>query len=170
MKTEGTEPSTDDLAGAPLEPVVEAQTTVGPLLLPSADEVITPTLCRYGVWEPGETRFLRALVRPGDVFVDVGAHVGYFSLLAASRVGEEGAVIAVEPEPRNLRLLRANLARNGASRARVIPLAAYSHSVWMSLACDEHNRGGHRLVRAGQLTSSYAACASTTGSRRPSTL
>lgn len=134
----------------PDEPVIEVQTIVGPLLLPREDEVITPTLRREGMWEFGATRFLGSVLRPGDVFVDVGAHVGYFSLLAAGCVGEGGMVIAVEPEERNRRLLRMNLARNAASSVRVIPFAAYSRTCRMSLALDDRNRGGHRLVPAGE--------------------
>jgi FkbM family methyltransferase len=129
-----------------LEPVVEVKTVAGPLLLPRQDRMITSVLSRYGVWEPAETSYLQAVLRPGQTFVDVGAHVGYFSVLAAKRVGPNGAVIAIEPEPRNLDLLRRNLLRNGCRNVRVVPFAAHSVRGWMSLALDEQNRGGHRLV------------------------
>ena len=129
-----------------LEPVVEARTIVGRLLLPLADTIIAPDLVGLGVWEPRETRYLQTLLQAGQTFVDVGAHVGYFSLLAAQLVGPTGTVIAVEPEPRNLDLLRRNLARNGADTARVIPFAAAAAEATMSLALDEQNRGAHRLV------------------------
>jgi FkbM family methyltransferase len=136
-----------DLSATPtLEAVVEAQTVAGVLLSPCADAVITPMLVEEGVWEPAETRYLEEILRPGQTFVDVGAHVGYFSVLAAERVGFEGSVIAVEPEPRNLDLLHRNLARNGADRARVIPFAAGARTGWSRLAVDDRNRGGHRLV------------------------
>lgn len=130
----------------PLEPAVDIETIAGPLLLPRADHVITPALSRWRVWEPAETRYLRSILRAGDTFVDVGAHVGYFSVLAAKLVRSRGAVIAVEPEARNLDLLRRNLARNGCHTARVIPFAAGASNRAMSLALDEQNRGGHRLV------------------------
>jgi FkbM family methyltransferase len=136
-----------DLSATPtLEAVVEAQTVAGVLLSPCADAVITPMLVEEGVWEPAETRYLEEILRPGQTFVDVGAHVGYFSVLAAERVGPEGSVIAVEPEARNLDLLHRNLARNGADRARVIPFAAGATTGWSRLAVDDRNRGGHRLV------------------------
>jgi FkbM family methyltransferase len=128
-------------------PVIEVQTQVGPLLAHRDDEVITANLIRWGVWEARETEFVRALLRPGDTFVDVGANIGYFSVLAAERTGSSGYVIAFEPEPRNLELLRMNLARNGVrTNATVFPLAAYSHSCEMALATDEANRGDHRLA------------------------
>lgn len=50
----------------------------------------------FGVWEPHLTRWVAGALRPGDTFVDVGANIGYFSLLAASRVGPTGHVVAVE--------------------------------------------------------------------------
>ena len=52
------------------------------------------------------------LLKPGDVFVDVGANIGYFSVLAASVVGPTGAVFAFEPDPENYRLLKANVTLN----------------------------------------------------------
>jgi FkbM family methyltransferase len=139
-----------DLSGHPtLEPVVELETRVGPLLAPCQDRIIAPELARFGVWEPAETRYLQATLRAGQTFVDVGANIGYFSVLAGGLVGPTGTVIAVEPEARNLDLLHRNLWRNGCTGARVIPYAAGSRPAEMSLALDEENRGAHRLVPAG---------------------
>jgi FkbM family methyltransferase len=69
---------------------------------------------RYrGVWEPVLSEFILRHVQDGDVCVDVGANVGYFSLLFAQRVGASGKVIAIEAAPDTVRRLRANLALNG---------------------------------------------------------
>ena len=51
----------------------------------------------YGVHEPAATLWVLSFLQPGDAFVDVGANIGYFSLLAAHRVGVSGAVVAFEP-------------------------------------------------------------------------
>lgn len=133
-----------------MEPVVDLPTVAGRLLLPAADQVITPSLSRWRLWEAAETRLLQATLAPGQTFVDVGAHVGYFSVLASQRVGPTGRVIAVEPERRNLDLLYRNLARNGCANATVIPSAAGSAPGRVSLAVDEENRGGHRRVEASE--------------------
>lgn len=63
-------------------------------------------------FEPYAVRVLRAAVEPGDVIFDVGANIGFFSTLFSRWVGAEGRVLAIEPEPENLGLLRRNLERN----------------------------------------------------------
>lgn len=87
------------------------------------DQYVSRRLREEGIWEPYETSLLLELLRPGDVFVDVGANIGYFSVLAASRVGEQGAVFAFEPDPDNYRLLLANAALN-ALQQRITPVQA----------------------------------------------
>lgn len=67
--------------------------------------------------EEGVERVIRRVLRPGAVFADVGANIGYYTRVAASVVGPEGAVHAFEPMPAALRLLRANAA--GLSNVRV---------------------------------------------------
>jgi FkbM family methyltransferase len=70
------------------------------------------------------TARVRGFLRPGMVVVDVGAHIGYYTLLAADRVGRRGCVHAVEPCPANLVLLRQNVARFAAGRVIVHAIAA----------------------------------------------
>jgi len=69
------------------------------------------------------TVWARALLPAGGAFLDVGAHVGYFTLLAASRVGPAGRVYAVEPNPPAYAALRAHLAENGVANVRAERLA-----------------------------------------------
>jgi FkbM family methyltransferase len=70
---------------------------------------------RYrGLWEPVLSEFILRHVQDGDVCVDLGANVGYFSLLFAQRVAPSGKVIAIEAAPDTARRLRANLELNGA--------------------------------------------------------
>lgn len=65
-------------------------------------------------------------LRPGDVFVDVGANCGLFSLFAAKAVGASGCVLAIEPAPEMTRRLRFNVKANGFSNISVIEAAASS--------------------------------------------
>lgn len=69
------------------------------LILDAGDVSITPELVRNGYYELREELLLRRCLRGGDFFVDVGANVGVFSLLAASLVGPFGRVYAYEPNP-----------------------------------------------------------------------
>jgi len=67
----------------------------------------------YGLYEPAETGVLASVLKAGDVFLDVGANVGYYSLLAAEIVGTTGQVHAFEPIEQNTRILETNAIRNG---------------------------------------------------------
>ena len=73
------------------------------------------TIFYDGVWEPLIDDSFGVLLQRGDVFVDIGAHVGYHTLRAWSRVGNEGAVVAFEPSPPTLELLIHNLIENDAN-------------------------------------------------------
>ncbi len=77
------------------------------------DNFIGAVIAREKRYEPHVTRVLTGLLSAGQTFVDVGANIGYFSLLAASRIGETGQVIAFEPNPVNCDLLRRSIAENG---------------------------------------------------------
>jgi FkbM family methyltransferase len=66
-----------------------------------------------GTYEPNLLEAAAALVRPGDVVYDVGANLGYLTLLFARLAGPAGRVLAFEPLPANLDRLRRNLALNG---------------------------------------------------------
>lgn len=63
-------------------------------------------------YEPGLSRAVRDVLKPGDVFLDIGANVGYFSVLAGRIVGRTGRVVAFEPHPEALSRLRQAVAVN----------------------------------------------------------
>jgi FkbM family methyltransferase len=71
-----------------------------------------------------EMTFMRRYLRPGDAFLDVGANVGVYSLLAADLVGPDGRVEAVEPDATAAARLRENVARNGLLQVHVHECAA----------------------------------------------
>jgi len=113
------------------------------------DLYISRRIREEGIWEPYETSLLLSLLQPGDVFVDVGANLGYFSILAATAVGQGGAVFAFEPDPANFQLLRANAALNGLQDricAVQAGLAAAAGSGELFLSPD--NLGDHQTYSA----------------------
>lgn len=133
-------------ASDPLPPAVRVMTDVGTLWAHAQDEVITPFLQALGRWEEDDRRLLEAALEPGALAVDVGANIGYMTLAAARAVGAGGRVIAIEPHPLNLALLRANIAANGvASRVQVIEAAAWDSPGTVDLAECEQNMGDHRV-------------------------
>lgn len=80
----------------------------------SHDLIMTPQLIAYRQWERDLSRFIAEIVTPDTLFLDVGANFGYFSILAASRIGQtgKGSVIAIEPNPKLVGLLNRNIEIN----------------------------------------------------------
>jgi FkbM family methyltransferase len=76
-----------------------------------------------GTLEPPVQAALRRHVAPGAVVYDIGANLGFFSLLAARLAGPQGRVHAFEPAPANAAAIRANAAANGLERIDVLELA-----------------------------------------------
>lgn len=70
-------------------------------------------------WEREVEDLTRSHLRPGCCFVDIGANVGYFSLLAASIVGPSGCVLAFEPNPAIRSKLLSNIAKTGYTNVRI---------------------------------------------------
>ncbi|WP_428484749.1 FkbM family methyltransferase [Rhodopila sp.] len=77
------------------------------------DEGLSPHLMLDGLWEVWVTEAIMGFVRSGMTVVDVGANLGYYTLLLADLVGASGRVHAVEPNPRMMSLLRRSLRING---------------------------------------------------------
>lgn len=81
-----------------------------------------------GTTEPAIQKLFSDYIAEGDVIWDVGACIGFFTMLAAHLVGEHGRVIAIEPVPDNASALRANLELNGFTNVAVVATAASDHS------------------------------------------
>ncbi len=112
---------------------------------------VSKRIREQGIWEPYESALVLQLLGPGDVFVDVGANIGYFSLLAAAAVGEAGAVHAFEPDPENFALLQASASLNGLAgivRARRAALSDRDGQARLFLS--EDNLGDHQVFAAGE--------------------
>lgn len=106
--------------------VVEVDTPIGSFVLDRRDSLVRPALEAQKAWSHEIATLLEKSLKPGMRFLDVGANIGYFSILGSRLVGPSGSVVAVEPDPVNLQLLRANLWRNRCSNVRLLPIAADS--------------------------------------------
>src|SRR5260370_11031201 len=77
----------------------------------------------FNVWEPHNSNLIQSVLRPGDTFVDVGANVGYDTLLGSKSVGHKGRVVAIEAARSIFEQLENNLARNDIGNVRLVKLA-----------------------------------------------
>jgi FkbM family methyltransferase len=114
-----------------------------------ADWAVGATIAAVRSYEPEVTAVVRSLIGPGAGFVDVGANIGWFSLLAGSIVGPSGTVIAVEPNLRNCDLLRTSRAINRFDRIDVVAGAASDAGGWLALETDASNG---RVIPLGPVT------------------
>jgi len=97
------------------------------------------------VHEEATTRLFKTLVRRGDVVLDLGANLGYFTMLAARQVGPEGRVYAFEPEPRNYACLRRNLDLNGYSNVIARQCAVADKPGFVKLFICPYDTGHHTI-------------------------
>lgn len=109
-------------------------------------------LYRRKIHEPVLTHYL--LKRFGGFgphhFIDVGANLGYFTGLMSKLAGAGGKVLAIEPEPQNLKLLRENVRRNNLSNVEVFPVGLGAEEGSATLGIYKpSNRGRHSMVDTG---------------------
>ncbi|MFD4697780.1 FkbM family methyltransferase [Streptomyces niveus] len=83
-------------------------------------DLIQRYLYMFGTWEPHMTRWLQARLSPGDTFIDVGANIGYYTVLASGLVGEGGRVVAVEASPDFHQRLLAQVRLNRRDNVRAV--------------------------------------------------
>ena len=101
---------------------------------------------RMGVlWHAGIVRFLLNHVRPGHIFLDIGAHIGLFSVLAGKLTRGKSPVVAFEPDSKNFSMLQNNVKGNNVA-VDCRPLAISNNFGETVLYHDATNAGGHSLM------------------------
>ena len=106
---------------------------------------VTFEIASTGDYEPVTRAACAAALKPGMTFIDIGAHVGLFTVPAAMAVGPEGRVIAFEPDPDNRRLLERNVARHALENVLVIDAAVADRDGEITLKRSRFNTGDHRI-------------------------
>jgi len=131
------------------------------MVLASGDRY-PPIDMSMGKYEEETTQLVERLIKPGMVVIDVGAHVGYYTLIAAKGVGPAGKVYAFEPEPNNHALLLENIELNRYSNV-VAEKKAVSDRVGCSqLYLTALDNGRHSIYRHGLPESGSVAVETTT--------
>jgi len=121
------------------------------LFLDVSDHVIGLSILR-GQYERDEIAFVRRALKPGDVAVDAGAHVGFFTMHMADAVGPSGRVYAFEPFDANADLLERSIAENDFGDRVVFRRAAVgagAGAATLTFPVETLNTGGAYLLRAG---------------------
>jgi FkbM family methyltransferase len=102
-----------------------------------------------GIYEPVETALAKSEVKPGNTVLDIGAHVGYYTLMFARLVGPGGRVYAFEPEPANFAVLTKNVETNGYRNVRLIHQAVSNRNTKTRLFLADYDLGDHRIYDSG---------------------
>ena len=99
----------------------------------ASDDAAVGCHVRAGSYEPEVAACFRRILQPGMGVLDIGANIGFFTMLSAALVGPGGHVLAIEPNGRNVRLLEASRRVNGFSQVTVAQLAAGAETGVLSL-------------------------------------
>lgn len=107
------------------------------------------------IYEPNLTHYMSSRISTGNAVLDVGANIGYISLLASNLVGSAGKVYAIEAAPQTYRKLVANLQLNNAPNVKAFNLAATGESCMVEIVEGEsRNIGTNAIRKAAAPTSS----------------
>jgi FkbM family methyltransferase len=110
------------------------------------DDWIQCSIYAFGEWEPVITAYVRDRLKPGDVFIDIGANIGYYSILAGIKVGTSGFVHAIEASPRTFDLLNSNLSINFVTNVQTYNVAVADKSGELTLWVREKDNIGRSTV------------------------
>ena len=96
-------------------------------------------------YEVFETAVLKKQIQKGDIVLDIGANIGYFTLIFANIVGPTGKVFAFEPDPNNFALLKRNIEVNNYKNVILVNKAVSNHNGKIKLYLSETNHGDHMI-------------------------
>jgi FkbM family methyltransferase len=130
------------------------------------DRVIAGNLFLWRTWEPELLALFRLLDLSGGVCIDVGANLGWYTLVLSECVGPAGRVFAFEPSPREYRMLLENLRLNNVTNvvAERSALGERKETRWLRLNPD--NWGDNRIVGERQAGKQYESIAVQVGDER----
>ena len=126
------------------------------------DEPLGRSLATQGIYEAYETHLFRSVVKEGMTVVDIGANVGYYTLLAAELVGINGRVFAFEPDPGNYELLKKNVELNRYSNVETRKKAMSDRTGSVTLYVDGANFGNRSFAKRNIVVDGGAFDAQTT--------
>ena len=117
---------------------------------PLFDKNIENIIYKRGVYELGTVSILQKLLNKGDVFVDVGANIGFLSLVASAKVGHSGRVYAFEPVPSTFEILKTNKQINNFEQLCLNQFALGNKNENLKIFNEKNNRGGASIINHTQ--------------------
>ena len=96
------------------------------------------------IYEKNETNFVKDSVNKGDVVIDIGANIGYYTLMFAKLVGDTGKIYSFEPDPRNFLILEKNIQINGYNNV-ILEKKAVSNKLGKSTLYVNENSAGSSM-------------------------
>ncbi|MFW6197886.1 MAG: FkbM family methyltransferase [Myxococcota bacterium] len=108
-----------------------------------------------GSYDDDLVRFVLDPLEPGDAFVDVGANVGYYTALAARKVGDGGCVFAVEPSPAVAALLAASIADNAWGNVVLLAVAATSEPSLLRFRSEQNSGWSHVAATGDRVVAGF---------------
>lgn len=109
------------------------------------DRLIALFLLKFGMWEKEEINLFKKTIKEGWTVLDIGANIGYPSLLLSKLVGKSGKVIAFEPDKNNIKILKKNIKANNIQNIKVVPMAVSDHTGAGTLFISDSHSGDHRI-------------------------
>jgi len=113
------------------------------------DTIFTRKILDGKLHEEFETECFKSFIKPGMTVLDIGANVGYYTLIAAGMVGDSGKVVAFEPEPGNFKLLSKSVRKNKFKNIILCGKGLSNESGTGHLYLCEDNLGDHRAFDSG---------------------
>ncbi|MEQ9815082.1 MAG: FkbM family methyltransferase [Azospirillaceae bacterium] len=107
-------------------------------------EAVSDIMFQHAVWEPTETEIFCKVIKPGDFVLDLGANIGYYSILSSMLSGLDGLVFSIEPNQENYYLLKRNISRNRRLNISALNAAAGNKKGTTELYHSDINYGDHR--------------------------
>lgn len=103
-------------------------------------------LSTVGSHENFETDIVKKIIKKGDIVIDIGSNIGYYTLIFAKLVGDTGKIYAFEPDQTNFSLLKKNVEINGYQNVMLENKIVANSNSQMSLFLDKENLGAHSII------------------------
>ena len=120
----------------------------------NTEDIIPCYIYYFGIWEPTISTWVRSLPLTGRTIIDIGANIGWYTLLGATCVGVRGRVVSIEASPLILEHLKRNLSLNGFKNVRLINVAAWNKFEDLPLFHSEPDNLGETTVVSALATKS----------------